>query len=121
MKKVIFTFKPKRYTLPYTSTVTEQFLEFMPVAVRTQIISDINYCASQGWVKLEEVDHTPVTDSSGKGIWVDLDKNTYVRIFECPDADAFMNFFQQQYYYKQFFDHYDANQEEASYSVEIVE
>lgn len=116
MKKVVFTFTPKRYTLPYASNVHEQIIEFLPVDVQQQWIRDIAYTIEQGWLS---TDGALVTDSEGKGIWVDLDTNTYKRVFMCPDVDAFMNFFQQQSYYDLFVNHYESNTDEATYSITI--
>jgi hypothetical protein len=121
MKKVVFTFTPKRYTLPYASDVHQQFLEFMPTDVQQQIQSDLAYCIEQGWLNTELEGKSPVTDANGKGIWVDLDKNTYTRVFECSNVDAFMSFFRQQSYYNLFINHYDSNINEATYNISIEE
>lgn len=122
MKKVVFTFTPKRYTLPYTSNVHEQIIEFLPASLRQQWLQDLTYTIEQGWLLTSDLSsESPVTDANGKGIWVDLDTNTYTRIFECTDVEAFMNFFQQQPYYSLFVDHYDANTDEATYKIEIVD
>lgn len=120
MKKVIFTFKPKRYTLPYAVNAHEQVLEFLPVDIQQQIHQDLEYALSQGIISnFPETD--TIIDSSGKTIWVDLETNSYRRIFECPNVDAFWEFFNQQFWVKMILEHFDANSSEASYSIEIVD